>query len=259
MTSLCAQPSDGVAWVTGASSGLGQATARLLAQQGWVVIASGRRREPLEALAETFPGRVVACPLDITDAGATVEVVARMEQEHGPVALAVLAAGVHQADGLDLDTAQLERVIGTNLMGTAHCLVPLLERMRARGRGQIVVVGSIAGFGPLPTSAAYGASKAALTHLLGARHRELKREGVLLQLCSPGFIQTPMIAANRFPTPFLLTPEQAARQLVYGLSKQGFERAFPWPVAWATKVLCLLPWGPYLWLTDVATRRWRGR
>ena len=259
MTSLCAQPVDGVAWVTGASSGLGQATARLLAQQGWVVIASGRRREPLEALAETLPGRVVACPLDIRDAGATTAAVARMEQEHGPVALAVLAAGVHQADGPALDTVQLARVMGTNLMGTAHCLAPLLERMRARGRGQIVVVGSIAGFGPLPTSAAYGASKAALTHLLGARHRELKREGVLLQLCSPGFIQTPMIAANRFPTPFLLTPEQAARQLVDGLSKQGFERAFPWPVAWATKALCLLPWGPYLWLTDVVTRRWRGR
>ena len=82
---------------------------------------------------------------------------------------------------------------------------------------------------------------------------------MLLQLCSPGFIQTPMIAANRFPTPFLLTPEQAARQLVDGLSKQGFERAFPWPVAWATKALCLLPWGPYLWLTDVVTRRWRER
>ena len=259
MTSLSTHPREGVAWVTGASSGLGQATARQLLEQGWTVMVSGRQAGPLAALVQTFSGRAFAYPVDTTDASAVAQTIERMEREHGPVVLAILAAGVHRPDAQDVDLAALGQVVGTNLMGTAHCLAPLLERMRARRRGQIVVVGSVAGFGPLPTSAAYGASKAALTHLLAARHRDLKREGVLLQLCSPGFIQTPMIAANRFPTPFLLSPDQAAKRLVAGLSHQGFEQVFPWPVAWATKLLCLLPWGPYLWLTDAITRRWRER
>lgn len=251
MRPLPTRPSDGVAWVTGASSGLGQALVETLVAQGWTVLASARREQPLQALAQRFPGRVHALPLDVTQAEEVKSAFARAQVQHGPVALAVLAAGIHEQDGPTVDAEQVARVLGTNVMGSAHCLEPLLESMVARGRGQVVVVGSVAGFGPLPTSAAYGASKAALVHLLAPRYHALKRQGVLLQLCNPGFIQTPMLAANRFPTPFLLSAPEAAQRVIEGLTKECFENAFPWPLVWTTKALQVLPWELYLWVTDV--------
>ena len=251
MKPLTTHPCDGVAWVTGASSGLGLAVVEALVAQGWTVVASARREQPLQALAQRFPGRVHALPLDVTQAEEVKSSFARAQAEHGPVALAVLAAGIHEQDGPLMDAGQVARVLGTNVMGCVHCLEPLLASMVARGCGQVVVVGSVAGFGPLPTSAAYGASKAALTHLLAPRYRALKRQGVLLQLCSPGFIQTPMLAANRFPTPFLLSAPQAAQRVLKGLSKERFEHAFPWPLVWTTKAFQALPWELYLWVTDV--------
>ncbi len=255
-----ASPRDGVAWVTGASSGIGRAVALELARRGWTVAATARRLDALEALARdpaAAPGRIVAHPGDVTDEAGLAGIIDGIERIHGPVALAFLNAGTGSgAGGRGLpDGDALRRAFAVNLFGVANGLLPLLARMGARGRGQIAVNASVAGYRGLPGAAAYGASKAAAIHLCEALAFDARRAGVTLQVVNPGFVETPMTARNRFPMPFLTTPDAAARRICDGFARDGFEIAFPRRLALVLKVLRLLPYRAYHPLVARVTRR----
>lgn len=233
------------AWVTGAGKGIGRAVALKLAGQGWVVAASARTEADLASLAAAVPanaGHVVAYPLDMTEAKAVAETVARIEAELGPVDLALLNAGTHRPIGAgDFDLAALRELVDVNLMGTAHGLAALMPRLMARQAGQIAVVASVAGYRGLPTAAGYGATKAALINMCEALKPELEAAGVDLKLVCPGFVATPLTARNRFPMPFLITAEQAADHILAGLGTGRFEIVFPWRMRLAMGLLRLLP------------------
>src|SRR5262245_63143912 len=114
-----------LAWITGASSGIGRALALRLARDGWRVVASARNAEALAALAAAAPG-IVPMALDVTDEAAVARTVAAIEATHGDIALAVLNAGTHAPMGADdFSTATLRRLIDLNVMGVAHALAPL--------------------------------------------------------------------------------------------------------------------------------------
>ncbi len=256
------QPQDGVAWVTGASSGIGEAVALELAARGWTVAITARRLEQLEDLARRatgLPGRIVAHAGDVTDAAAMRVVVDAIESVHGPIALAFLNAGIAPATRPGVfDIAALEAALAVNTLGAAKGLAAVLERMKPRGRGQIAVNASIAGFGGLPRAAAYGASKAATIYLCEALKFDCDRLGIRLQVVNPGFVDTPLTRRHDFSMPLLMTEAVAARRIVDGFARGGFEISFPRRLSWAVKLINLLPYPVYFraigWFTGRAKR-----
>ena len=198
----------------------------------------------------------MAWPLDITDHAAVRDAVARIEAEHGPIDVAVLNAGTHQPVSAAEFTAEgLRELMEINVMGTAACLEALMPRMIARGRGRIAVVASVAGYRGLPTSAYYGATKAALINLTELLKFDLDRAGVTIQLIDPGFVKTPLTDRNEFPMPFLISAELAADRIASGLRSRRFEIAFPRRFVWILKLLRCLPYALYFPLVGRSTRR----
>ncbi|NMM43364.1 SDR family NAD(P)-dependent oxidoreductase [Rhodospirillaceae bacterium KN72] len=232
-----------VAWVTGAGKGIGRAVARKLAQDNWRVAVSARTRADLDSLAAECPaGSIEVFPVDITDRDAIFETVAAIEATMGPLALTVLNAGTHAPmQAVDFDIDAFRKLCDVNLMGNVHCLGALMPRFIERGRGTLAVVASVAGYRGLPTSAAYGATKAGLINMCEALQPDLARHGVDLKLINPGFVETPLTDRNEFPMPFLITAERAADAIVKGLKGRAFEIAFPWRFAVIMKLMRLLP------------------
>ncbi len=234
-----------VAWITGASSGIGRALALRLARDGWRVAASARNADALAALAAEAGG-IVAVPLDVTNETAVAQAVTAIEAAHGPIALAVLNAGTHEPMGAeDFSAATLRRLIDINLMGVANALAAVLPRMRERRAGHIAVVASLAGYRGLPTAAAYGASKAALINMCEALKPDCDRLGITLQLVNPGFVETPLTAKNRFWMPFLMPLDRATEAFVRGLASRRFEIVFPRRFALTLRLMRMLPYRLY--------------
>lgn len=244
-------PTDGVAWITGASSGIGRALALRLARDGWQVVASARSADKLEALAaeaEGLPGSVRAEPLDVTDQAAVAAAVDRIETEVGAIALAVLNAGTYTPDGVDGFTREaIEKTVGLNLIAGAGCLEALLPRMIGRRRGQVALVASVAGYRGLPRAAAYSGSKAGAIAMMESLHLDAARHGLLLQVINPGFVETPLTEKNDFPMPFLVPVEKAVETIAKGLVRGRFEIAFPAPFVAILKVMRILPYSVYFW------------
>lgn len=254
------KPQDGVAWVTGASSGIGAAVARELARRGWTVAITARRMEMLEAVAEEadgLPGRVVAHAGDVTDARAMREVAEAIESIHGPIALAFLNAGIASGQGETIDVETVEKVVAVNLLGVAKSFFAVQPRMIARRAGQIAVNASLVGYRGLPGAAAYGAAKAGAINFCESMRFDCEAGGVRLQLVNPGFVETPMTEGRLFPMPFLLSVEEGARRIVDGFERGGFEITFPRRLAWALKAARLLPYPAYFALMSRFARKAR--
>ena len=223
-----ATPADGRAWITGAGKGLGRALALRLAADGLDTAGA------LAAVIGHGPR-----PQDRTAADA-----------ERPIALAVLNAGTHQPmPAKEFDPEIFDKLIALNIGGQVNCLAALIPAMRRRGRGQIAVVASVAGYMGLPTAAAYGLSKAGVINMCESLHPELAQEGVLLQVVNPGFVRTPLTDKNEFEMPFLMEPDAAAEAFAKGLKSRRFEIYFPKLFVRLMKLLRALPYGLSLRLT----------
>lgn len=252
-----ASPSDGAAWVTGASSGIGATVATKLARRGWTVVGTARSEDQLAEVArraEGARGKIVPMAGDTTDEARMAEIVATIERDHGGLALALLNAGIYKpVDGMNMALDDFRKHVAVNLTGTLNGLVPAVDAMKARQRGQLVVVSSVAGYVGLPQSAAYGATKAALINMAEALKFDLDHLGILVQIVSPGFVDTPATAQNPFEMPFLMSPEDAADKLVAGLATTRFEITFPRAFTYQLKLLRALPYWGYFPLVARAT------
>ena len=244
-----ADRSAGCAWVTGASSGIGRAVALRLARDGWQVAATARRADALAALeaeAAGLSGAIASLLCDVTDLEQVAAAVARMEADHGGVDLAILNAGVYLPDRAEsLDATAFRAQVALNLVGTVDCIQALMPGWLERRRGHLAVVSSVAGYSGLPSSLAYGATKAALINLCEGLKFDFDRLGLKVQLVNPGFVRTPLTDKNTFPMPFLMDVEDAADRLVDGLATDAFEITFPRRFAYALKVLRCLPYRLY--------------
>ena len=240
-------------WVTGASSGIGAALARELADRGASVAISARSADKL---AEVASGRMHVEPVDVTDRAATVAAAAAVREALGGLDVAVLNAGTWSRFRVDeWDSDVFADHMRTNLMGTVHSLEGVVPTMLAEGRGRIVGVASVAGYRGLPGSEAYGASKAAMLNLLEALRGALAPRGVVVQTVSPGFVKTPMTDRNSFPMPFLIPAEAAARAIADGIEKGKAEIVFPFPMMLLMKTVRLLPVRVWTVLTALMNRR----
>ncbi len=238
-------------WITGASSGLGEHTARILAKRGCKVAISARSEDKLQAIAASDEN-ISAWPLDVTDAAACKATAAAIEAELGQIDLAVLCAGAWFQSSVDeMNVANYQKTFDVNVMGVVHGIDAVLPQMLARRGGHISWVSSVAGYGGLPMSASYGATKAALISMAESMKPELDAKGVELSVINPGFVKTDLTAKNKFPMPFLMGVEDAAQKMVEGLERGTFEIAFPWQLVWILKLMNHLPY----WLYFAITKR----
>lgn len=230
------------AWLVGASSGIGQATAHALHAQGARVFVSARHAGALADFVEAHPS-AVALALDVTDPLA-VRHAAQTVLAAGPLDLAMYCAGHYKplrATGFDL--AEMLRHSEVNYHGALYLLDALLPALLAQRSGHISLVSSVAGYTGLPKSLAYGPTKAALINLAETLHLDLHGSGIGVSLVCPGFVETPLTAQNDFAMPALISPARAAQEILQGWERGAFEIHFPRRFTRWMKALRLLPYG----------------
>ncbi|KRB53119.1 oxidoreductase [Rhizobium sp. Root708] len=262
MHDFIAHPEDGIVWISGASSGIGRALALQLAAEGYRVAVTARDHEKLaelQAQANGLAGSIVVLDGDVTDPEDMEHVLASIEYEHGTLALAIFNAGVYlPVHAEELKRDDFEQSFAVNVQGVVNCLIPTVRHMKAKGQGQIAIVSSATGYGGLPTSAAYGATKAALINMAESLKFDLDKMGIRIQVVTPGFVDTPATRKNEFPMPSLISAEEAAAEISAGLKSKRFEITFPKRFTYTLKLLKLVPYNLYFRLINRATG-WRER
>jgi short-subunit dehydrogenase len=236
----------GRALITGASSGIGAALARRLALRGFEVWLAARRLPDLEKEAraiESEGGRARALSLDVSKPEAAGEAVAALDHEIGGFDLVVANAGVGgpQKPVAQQTLAAFREVIEINLLGAVATILAVVPGMVARGRGHIVGISSLAAECPLPAGADYGTSKAALSFFLASAASDLIPRGVWVTDVHPGFVKTPLTAKNKFPMPFIVELDEAARIIDRGIERRKRVVRFPGPLGAAITGGNLLP------------------
>ncbi|HEY5637452.1 MAG TPA: SDR family oxidoreductase [Burkholderiales bacterium] len=244
-------------FITGASSGIGEALARHYARTGATLGLAARRAEILHALAGALPGAHAAYALDVADraamAAAATDFCARFGAPDIVIANAGLSSGTH-GDMPD-DMTVLERLLAVNVTGLASTLAAFAPAMRAAGRGTLVGIASVAGFRGIPGAGAYSASKAAAITWLESLRVELVGSGVSVVTICPGYIDTPMTRVNRYRMPFLLPADEAARRFARAIAAKRRRAVIPWQMALVSLVLRALPGTLYDRLAAGAPRK----
>ena len=228
-------------WVVGASTGIGAATVKLLLARGARVAVSARSADKLTELVAGHEHALVLS-LDVTDPTAQRIAHKKIVQRFGGLDLAILCAGTYsplRADQFDLAT--MNHHFTVNFTGVLHGIDAVLPAMLAAGKGHIAIVSSVAGYRGLPNALAYGPSKAALINLAESMYIDLHDKGLGVSVINPGFVETPLTAQNTFTMPALISPAEAAREILSGLEKGEFETHFPKRFTRAVKALGLLP------------------
>jgi short-subunit dehydrogenase len=232
------------AWITGASSGIGEALAVELAGRGARVAVSARRADRLERLSAEHG--LVPVPVDVADRDAMLAAEAQVREELGGIDLAILNAGTwQQMDVTAWDTAAFRRHVDVNLMGLVHGVEAVLPEMRRRRSGAIVGMASVAGYRGFPSSQAYGSTKAAEIHLLESLRIDLLPLGIEVMTVCPGFVRTELVSANTFRMPWMIETGDAARRIASGIEKGKAEIVFPLPMMLAMKAVRLVPVRPW--------------
>ncbi len=227
-------------WLVGASSGIGRATAHALHSQGAKVFVSARSQPALDAFAAEHAG-AVALPLDAGDA-ASVKAAAQTIFETGPLDLVLYCAGYYKemrATGFDVQ--EMLRHQQVNYVGALYVLDAVLPHFVGRKAGHIGLISSVAGYRGLPKSLGYGPTKAALINLAETLYVDLQDRQIGVSMICPGFVDTPLTAQNKFTMPGLISPENAAQEILRGWAKGRFEIHFPKRFTLWMKALSLLP------------------
>lgn len=244
-----------IVWITGASSGIGRELALSFAHDGHRVAVSARNAEKLAEL-EALSSNIQAFPVDVTDTAAVAATVTQIETALGPIDLAVLNAGVwHPMTASRYNLEKAKASMDVNYTGVTNALDRVMKNMIARGRGHLALVASVAGYRGLPKGAAYAPTKAALISLAESLYADLKIKGVRMTIINPGFIATPMTAANTFPMPFIVSTEDAVKAMRRGLDSNRFEIVFPTRMAIMMKTLRVLPYWLFFQATGAIARR----
>ena len=264
--------------ITGASSGIGAALAVGYAAPGTTLYLLGRDKTRLEAVASecrTRGAQVECASVDVTDKAAMADAIARMD-DAAPIDVVIANAGIstsflpppergRQGGGQDNEhitherkieyhvtptqpsplqgegSALAEQVFAVNFAGVIHTIHPLIERMKARGRGHIAIMSSLAGICALPSAPAYSASKAAVRVYGDALRGMLKSHNVHVSVICPGWISTPLTDKNHFPMPLIMPVERAIHIIMRNLEKKKARIAFPFSLYALLHVLAFLP------------------
>jgi len=233
-------------YITGASSGIGQALAARYHRAGWRLALVARRTSEMEKWASAQRISAESYQIYSADVSSIDSIVAAGEaclQRQGipdvVIANAGISVGVDTALREDLDA--MARVFATNTVGVAATFQPFIGAMVQRGSGRLVGIASVAGIRGLPGHGAYCASKAALISYCESLRGELRGTGVGVSTISPGYIDTPLTRKNRYAMPFLMLPEDFADK-AFAAERAGVSyRVIPWQMGVVAKLLRMLP------------------
>lgn len=236
---------------TGASSGIGEALAIALAARGATLALIARREELLKELkdkceANGGTARVFAC--DVTDAEALLRAADdfRAEFSHIDVMIANAGIGGNNKETREYYPDAVKKVIDINLLGSANAVYAVVSKMIERKSGHLVAISSLAGFRGLPKSAAYSASKAAMTAFFESVRLDVKHLGINVTIIQPGFIKTPLTAGRENKMPFLMELGRAIPLFIKAIEKKKRYAAFPWQLATIVRAGKFMP----AWLYD---------
>jgi short-subunit dehydrogenase len=233
-------------FITGASSGIGQALALRYHQAGYRLALVARRTDEVKSWAEANgvdDDRYKIYSADVSLPDSIIEAGQACMQLQGIPEVVIANAGISL--GVDTaireDIAVMAHILATNTVGVAATFHPFITAMTARGHGKLVGIASVAGIRGLPGHGAYCASKAALIGYCESLRGELRTTGVKVVTLCPGYIDTPLTQKNKYPMPFLMKPEAFADQAFSAIEGGSSYRVIPWQMGWVAKLLRLLP------------------
>ncbi len=231
--------------ITGASSGIGEALALEYARPGLTLSLTGRDARRLTDVVAACRAKGAAAEgvvIDVTDRDAMARWIAARDHV-APLDMVVANAGISGGtSGVEDDAgAQAREIFAINLDGVMNTVMPAVGPMRARKRGHVALMSSLASFRGMGGAPAYSASKAAVRVWGEGLQSVLARDGVAVSVICPGFVVSRMTAVNTFKMPFLMDTPRAARIIRKGLEAGRGRIAFPWPTYAAVWLLAMLP------------------
>jgi short-subunit dehydrogenase len=235
-----------LAFITGASSGIGLALAARFAAAGWRLALVARREDPLRdwAASQGFGAeRCVVHAADVREADSIASAGRHCIESQGlpnvVIANAGISIGVDTAEFVDLQV--MRATFETNMLGMAATFQPFIGAMRERRAGTLVGIASVAGIRGLPGHGAYCASKAAAISYLESLRGECRPRGVKVVTIVPGYVDTPLTRRNRYAMPFLMRPEAFADKAFDTIVRGQSYRVIPWQMGVVAKLLRTLP------------------
>lgn len=247
-------------FLTGASSGIGEGLALALARKGATLGLLARREGVLRDLArrcEAAGGTARVFAADVTDAAAVTSAVDEFGGEFSSIDVLIANAGIGWGDKANsvYDPVGVKQVIDVNLMGAVNAVHAVLPGMLEKGRGQLVAISSLAGVRGLRKSAAYCASKAAMTAFFESVRLDVQDKGIDVTIIQPGFILTPLTAPRSNKMPYLMQLDDAIPHFLRAIEKRRKFAAFPWQMATIVRAGKFMP----AWLYDRIAGRARYR
>ena len=237
---------EALIYLTGASSGIGQALAERCFADGWRLALVARRPAELRAWARArgWPAeRWQVYEADVADIDSVVaagqDCLARQGVPDVVVANAGISVGMDTAERADIDV--MARTLAVNNVGMAATFQPFIDAMRARGSGTLVGIASVAAIRGLPGHAAYCASKAGVVAYCESLRGELRGSGVRVVTLLPGYVDTRLTRANRYAMPFLMPADRFAERALRAIGQGASYRVIPWQMAVVAKLLRVLP------------------
>lgn len=238
-------------WLIGAGHGIGAALAQRLQAKGATLAVSGRNHQALEAVANA---KTVILPFDATDAAAWQHACDTLSAQWGGIDLIILLAGDYQAlRAWELTPDVARRLTDINLMAPFYAVAACVPQLMRQQNGGIALVASIAGAGGMPNALVYGATKAAVNHLAQTLYLDLAPRGIGVWVINPGFVKTRLTAGNAFTMPALISPEQAADEIIAGFAAGGFDIHFPKRFTRWVKLAAHLPYRTWFYLMHKVT------
>ncbi len=234
-------------FITGASSGIGEALAMNYAARGATVGLVARRADILEELrhriAEQTRGAAAVYAADVTDPIALKDAAREFIAQHGSPDVVIACAGASMSIDPQREDHLLafNQVLATNTCGTLATFQPFIAAMKTRGSGKLVGIASVAGVRGLPGASAYSASKAAVIALCESLRIELRGSGVEVLTICPGYVRTPMTAAVPYKQPFLIDADVFATHAVDAIHAGASYSVIPWQMAWMARFMKILP------------------
>jgi short-subunit dehydrogenase len=243
---------DKVVMITGASSGLGRGMALEIAARGGHLGLLARREDLLNEIVDEARARkvkAVAATADVRDAKAVREAADRFRKELGPIDILIANAGIGTADhAVSLTPEHAANVIGINVLGAVNSVAAVLPEMVERKQGRLVAISSLAAYRGLAKSAAYCASKAALSAYFESLRIDLLHTGVGVTTIHPGFIKTALTAGREAKMPYLMELDNGVKKIVGAIEKEKKTYAFPWQLATIVRSSMLMPASIYDWI-----------
>jgi short-subunit dehydrogenase len=240
--------------ITGASSGIGKGLALEIAARGARLGLLARREDVLNELVAEIKkqnGTAVAAGADVRDPNAVRAAAERFRVELGPIDVMIANAGIGTSKhSVELDPVEVAEVININVLGAVNSVAAVLPEMVERKSGQLVAISSLAGYRGLAKSAAYCASKAALSSYFESLRIDLRHTGVSVTIVHPGFIKTSLTAGREAKMPYLMELDDAVKKIVTAIEKGKKSYAFPWQLATFVRAGMIMPTAMYDWIAE---------